>query len=185
MGRSRRGEHQACPIRERTDHERAHHGGSLQGHEWVPQRQPPEGNFNHYRARGQEGNENLFNSNQTNKPREIAPEFRVTGRQPELWNAVDGSIRALAAYEQKEASTIVPIKLAPYESTFVVFRKPATDSSSADISDNYPQLVTVEELQGPWKVRFEPERRGPEEPVTFQQLHDWTTSSDDRIKYYS
>ena len=153
--------------------------------EWIPDCKLPEDNSIHYGHRAMEGIDIYFISNQTNKPREIAPEFRVTGRQPELWNAVDGSIRALAAYEQKEASTIVPIKLAPYESTFVVFRKPATDSSSADISDNYPQLVTVEELQGPWKVRFEPERRGPEEPVTFQQLHDWTTSSDNRIKYYS
>lgn len=41
------------------------------------------------------------------------------------------------------------------------------------------------ELQGPWKVQFDTIRRGPVEPVTFEILQDWTTSADNRIKYYS
>ena len=40
-------------------------------------------------------------------------------------------------------------------------------------------------MGGPWEVTFDASRGGPEEPVTFETLHDWTTSSDDRIKYYS
>lgn len=151
----------------------------------IPDCKLPEDNSIHYGHRTMKGIDIYFISNQTNEPREIAPEFRVTGRQPELWNAVDGSIRTLPAYEQLEESTVVPIKLAPYESTFVVFRNKAASNPSGDISNNYPQEVIVEELQGPWEVRFDPERRGPKEPVTFQQLQDWTTSNDERIKYYS
>ena len=151
----------------------------------IPDCKLPEDNSIHYGHRTMEGIDIYFISNQANQVKEIHPEFRVTGRQPELWNAVDGSIRTLPAYEQKEKSTVVPIKLAPYESTFVVFRNKAASSPSNDISDNYPQEVTVEELQGPWEVQFQPERRGPEESVTFQQLHDWTTSDDERVKYYS
>ena len=124
-------------------------------------------------------------SQPANEVKEIQPEFRITGKQPELWNAIDGSIRPLPAYEQKSKTTVVPMKLAPYESAFVVFRNKSVSSPSMNLSDNYPEEEVVEELQGPWEVQFDPSRRGPSEPVTFQTLQDWTASSDERVKYYS
>ena len=126
-----------------------------------------------------------FISNQTNELKEIYPEFRVAGKQPEAWDAVTGSIRQLPAYEQKDRSILVPIKLAPYESTFVVFRKSASNTSLNAIQDNYPELALIEELEVPWEVSFDQSGRGPEELVTFEELHDWTTLEDERIRYYS
>ena len=145
----------------------------------------PEDNSIHYGHRTLDGIDIYFISNQEDEVKEIYPEFRVKGKQPELWDATTGSIRDLPAYEQKKESTLVPIKLAPYESAFVVFRNPSSSSSLSAVSDNYPQDEVLEELNGPWKVTFESSRRGPVEPVVFETLQDWTTSSDDRIKYYS
>ena len=151
----------------------------------IPDCKLPEDNSIHYGHRTLNGIEIYFISNQENEVKEIYPEFRVKGKQPELWDATNGSIRNLPAYEQKKESTIVPIKLAPYESAFIVFRNPASSSSLSEFSDNYPPNEVIEELNGPWNVTFETSRRGPAEPIVFETLQDWTTSSDDRIKYYS
>ena len=105
--------------------------------------------------------------------------------QPELWEATDGYVRELPAYEQKESSTAVPLKLEPFESVFVVFRKPAGKASVNGIAANYPLPATLADLKGPWTVNFNASQRGPEEPIVFETLRDWSTSVDDRIKYYS
>ena len=41
------------------------------------------------------------------------------------------------------------------------------------------------ELTGPWTVTFDPKWGGPEAPVVFNDLTDWTDQSDLKIKYYS
>jgi hypothetical protein len=145
----------------------------------------PEDYSIHYGHRTMGDIDIYFISNQTGEGKVIHPEFRVTGKQPELWEATSGSIRILPAFEIKKHTTSVPIKLAPYESVFVVFRNKARNSSLTDISDNYPAPEIIEELKGPWSVTFDPSLRGPAEPVTFETLYDWTTSPDESIKYYS
>jgi hypothetical protein len=50
--------------------------------------------------------------------------FRVTGRTPELWNAVDGSMEPQALYREEDGVTRMPLHLAPYGSVFVVFARP-------------------------------------------------------------
>lgn len=145
----------------------------------------PEDRSIHYGHRSMGGIDIYFISNQTGEEKVIHPEFRVTGKQPELWDATSGSIRILPAFEIKKQTTSIPIKLAPYESSFVVFRKKTQKSNLTDIVDNYPAPEIIEELQGPWRVSFDPAFRGPAGPVVFETLHDWTTSSDKSIKYYS
>lgn len=151
----------------------------------IPDCKLPEDNSIHYGHRTMEGIEIYFLSNQTDQETVIRPEFRVTGKRPELWEATTGSIRDLPAYEQREKSTMVPVKLAPHESVFIVFKDKAGNSKLTDISDNYPEPEIIEELKGPWSVAFDASSRGPAEPVIFETLYDWTTSSDESIKYYS
>ena len=43
----------------------------------------------------------------------------------------------------------------------------------------------VAEVAGPWKVAFQEGRGGPEAPVVFDSLIDWTESSDYHVKYFS
>lgn len=151
----------------------------------IPDCKLPQEHSIHYGHRTMEGIDIYFISNQTDEEKVIEPEFRVTGKQPELWEATSGSIRILPAFKIKERTTSVPIKLAPYESIFVVFRDKAGKSGLTDIPDNYPAPEIIEELKGPWSVTFDPSSRGPAKPVTFETLHDWTISPDESIKYYS
>ncbi len=151
----------------------------------VPDCRLPEDLSIHYGHRTLENGEIYFISNQTAETKIITPEFRVQKMQPELWEAVTGYIRDLPAYANKENITTVPLKLAPYESVFVVFRKKADKTAGAGVDANYPAPVQLADLKGPWTVTFDALQRGPEQPVIFEILHDWTTSEDERIKYYS
>lgn len=151
----------------------------------VPDCKLPEDRTIHYGHRTMPNGELYFITNQTGETRLVTPEFRVKGLQPELWEATTGSIRQLPAYEQKENTTAVPLKLAPYESVFVVFRHQAGPSKTTELKANYPNPDLLAEVKGPWTVQFDAAQRGPEQPVVFETLQDWTTSTDERIKYYS
>ena len=62
--------------------------------------------------------------------------FRVTGKAPELWDPDSGRKTRTLLYEEANGETRVPLRLAPFESTFVIFRSPpaghfiAVDSST-------------------------------------------------------
>jgi len=126
-----------------------------------------------------------FLTNQSNTTILIYPEFRIKGKAPELWNAVNGTIRDLPAYTQKEKTTVVPLKLQPHESAFIVFRKNAGAAKSDELQVNFPDPSLLLELKGPWKLVFDHEQRGPAEPVIFEELTDWSKRPEDSIKYYS
>ena len=109
--------------------------------------------------------------------------FRVAGKQPELWDAVTGRIRALPEWREENGRTVVPVRFAPRQSWFVVFRKSKTKNSVAKPA-NFPKLANVQELAGAWTVAFDTKWGGPER-VTFERLEDWTTRPEDSIRYYS
>jgi hypothetical protein len=72
--------------------------------------------------------------------------------------------------------------LEPFQSLFVVFD---AKRKAVDEARNYPEPQTVAVVDAPWTVTFQPERRGPAQPQTFQQLTDWSQSDDESIRYYS
>jgi hypothetical protein len=124
-----------------------------------------------------------FVSNQKNIPVNITTAFRITGKSPELWNAVTGTVRNLPAYHQTASTTTIPMQLAPYESAFVIFRK---DGNTGDTTKtNYPAPAKTVVISKPWMVSFDKNMRGPAKPVKFDTLTDWSKSSNDSIKYYS
>jgi hypothetical protein len=51
--------------------------------------------------------------------------FRLAGKQPELWHPESGGVAPLMAYEEKDGCTLVPLRLGPTESVFIVFRHQA------------------------------------------------------------
>ncbi len=123
-----------------------------------------------------------FISNQSEKTINISPEFRVTGKQPEFWDPTTGKTRLLTEYTQYGALTKVLLKLESFQSAFIVFRKSA---GSGTTSLNFPEPKLVQTLNSPWEVTFDPKMRGPEQPVIFSQLVDWTKRPEESIKYYS
>jgi len=128
------------------------------------------------------GGDAYFISNQKNTTVNINADFRLTGKQPELWNAISGSVRNLPAFVQTATTTSVPLILAPFESAFVTFSKPAVKGSSRS---NFPSAKRTIDVTGPWIVNFDSKMRGPAKPVVFDGLTDWIDNSNDSIKYYS
>ena len=126
-----------------------------------------------------------FISNQSDKTITINPEFRVTGKSPELWVSTSGIVRDLPAFRQNANTTIVPLKLEAYESQFIIFRKKAKNAATSDLLVNFPEGKIIAEFSGTWNVSFDHSKRGPARPIVFKSLADWTLSNNDSIKYYS
>lgn len=137
-----------------------------------------------------------FLANQSSEKVAFSSVFRVSGRQPELWNPAMGTCRTLNVYEENGETTAVPLELEPLESAFVVFKtvKDATDTAThAEMAEatggsgstNYPEPQTVAVLSGPWTLTFDSAQRGPATPVVTGTLFDWSTSEDDAVRYYS
>ncbi|MCC6588092.1 MAG: hypothetical protein IT168_15470 [Bryobacterales bacterium] len=69
---------------------------------------------------GQDGDV-YFVSNVQDRPVDTRIAFRVTDKAPAVWNPYNGEFRKLYEYDVKTDTTVVPIRLAPFESTFIVF----------------------------------------------------------------
>jgi hypothetical protein len=110
--------------------------------------------------------------------------FRVSGRQPELWDPVTGRMRDAVAFRQKDGRTAVPLEFDPCGSVFVVFRKPIDATAAGKAQSNYPPIRPKLTLSGPWEVSFDTKWGGPEK-VNFEELVDWTTRPEPGIKFYS
>lgn len=126
-----------------------------------------------------------FVTNQADHPVEFMPEFRVTGKRPELWNPVNGTIRSLPSYQQIENGTRIPLTLHPFESHFIVFRQNSENGSKANLNENFPNGKLLTDISEDWTVSFDSAQRGPTHPVVFKTLDDWILSDNDSIKYYS
>jgi hypothetical protein len=123
-----------------------------------------------------------FISNQKNQSITIHPQFGIAGKAPELWNPLTNEIRDLKEFSVSGKITTVPLTLDAYESSFIVFRKKGKSASSAK---NFLEKEVLTGISTPWQVSFEPGKRGPEETITLNALEDWSTSQDERIRYFS
>ncbi|MDB5974059.1 MAG: Alpha-L-arabinofuranosidase precursor [Nevskia sp.] len=121
-----------------------------------------------------------FMANQSAAPVRIAADLRATGREAELWHAEDGRIEA-ASYHQQSGRTVVPLALEPYQSVFIVLRKP-----SASLEREVPAMVVtpLATLGGGWDVAFTPERGAPPS-MHLDGLASWTAQTDPGVRYFS
>jgi hypothetical protein len=132
-----------------------------------------------------DGADFYFVSNQTNTVKTGDFVFRIHNRIPELWDPVTGLCRKLPRWDTGAFfGTSIPMTFEPYQSLFVVFRKPARGVAGEDRGPNFPPLKQVGELTGPWTVAFDPKWGGPEK-IVFDKLDDWTKRPEPGIKFYS
>ncbi|MCP4312853.1 MAG: hypothetical protein GY790_16445 [Bacteroidetes bacterium] len=127
--------------------------------------------------------DSYFVSNQAVEEIHADVTFRVSGKQPELWNPVTGKIQELPEWREENGRTVVPMTFAAKESSFVVFRKKA-QPSRAKSTKNFPEHTALKPLSGPWQVSFDPKWGGPES-IVFDELVDWTQRPEEGIRYYS
>ena len=123
-----------------------------------------------------------FISNQYDYPRQINISLRVEGKQPELWDPVTEKITIAGNWKSIDGRTELPIRLDACESVFIVLRNKQTPSG---VGSNWFTFSSISDIKTPWKVQFDSKSRGPEQPVIFNQLTDWSKNDDERIRYYS
>ena len=143
-----------------------------------------------------DGTDIYFLSNQKGETVKTTVTFRQPeGKPVELWDAVTGARSAAGSVGPR-----VEVELPSYGSIFVVFRSrssatlPLEASSvlrsrgSATLPREASSVVRSRgsaTLPGPWTVTFDPAWGGPEEPVVFTELTDWTTRPETGIRHYS
>ena len=125
------------------------------------------------------GNEIYFVSNQGERAVQLPALFRVSGKTPELWDAVRGEIHKANYESTADGRSRITLDLAPYGSTYVVFRADSTAPAA-------PVQRTTESnpVNGKWHVKFQSPAATPGER-DFNTLQDWTTADDPMLKYFS
>lgn len=133
------------------------------------------------------GRDIYFISNQQDRPREFSAVFRdAKGRQPELWNALDGTCRELAAFSEINGQMNVPLRLEPTGSVFIVFEKPVADGRKGETSlaANFPVAEELLTIDTPWKVTLTP-MVGKGKSLVMKNLHDLALDDDDYVRHFS
>ena len=121
-----------------------------------------------------------FVDNRGDRDETVDASFRVTGKAPELWYAETGTSKPVS-YKIADGRTTVPLHLEPWGTVFVVFRK-----ATSETSHTVPTVTEskVAEVEGPWKVSFQPDRGAPPS-ITLDKLISWHDSTDTGVKYFS
>jgi len=115
----------------------------------------------------------------TGNTEDIKATLKVSGYEPEVWNAMTGEI-SKPSYKFDGENTIVDLHFDSHDALFVVFRN-KTDVASYDAPAVTVTPVTA--VEGPWTVAFN-QFDAPAQ-TTFETLSDWSQNADKTIKYYS
>ena len=118
--------------------------------------------------------------------KKVSCSFRVTGKVPELWDAVTGTIAA-TPFAEKDGRTEMVLDCTPSHSVFVVFRSRNTPSRALN-PESGTQDSTVQTLSvtGAWHVTFfDLNRQRNVTAADFDHLASWTESVDTDIRYFS
>jgi alpha-L-rhamnosidase len=126
-----------------------------------------------------------FVANHQPRAAKMSVAFRVTGRQPERWDADTGAFSKITGAHKVGCRTEIPLALEAEASTFIVFRDSIKSVAGKIAETNLVCDMPVKlELTGSWNVRFTPGWGAPKE-ATFAKLISWTEAVDDGIRHYS
>jgi hypothetical protein len=118
--------------------------------------------------------------NRSDRAETFQTSFRIAGKQPELWHADTGIVEPVS-YSIANGKTSIPLKLEPWGTVFVVFRKAASVPS---MTAPAIQETTLTTLAGPWPLAFQ-QGRGAPASITLPELASWSENSDPGVKYFS
>lgn len=138
-----------------------------------------------YTHRTQKDLDIYFVSNTTKEVVTALCTFRANKGTPELWDPLTGETRLLPDFKLENERIQIPLHFDSYQSYFIVFNRNEKVQTAKFISaKNFPDSKVLNEVNGPWKVSFNPKWGGPES-ISFDKLTDWTTRPEEGIKYYS
>jgi hypothetical protein len=112
-----------------------------------------------------------FVANTGNTPLVTEATFRVTGREPEVWNAITGEAAGVPVIRRAGGRITVPLELEPYGSRVFVF-SPGAKAAPPTMAPG-----STIALDGEWNVRF------GDRTATYPALKSWT--DDESTRHYS
>jgi (4-O-methyl)-D-glucuronate---lignin esterase len=121
-----------------------------------------------------------FVDHRTNRTESVEASFRVQGKAAELWHPDTGQMEP-ASFRIAGGRTTVPLRLDPYESVFVVFRK---STPLSGLSLPFAVETPLGTVEGAWELSFQPDRGAPAR-ITLDRLSSWSENSDPGVKYFS
>jgi hypothetical protein len=124
-----------------------------------------------------------FLANQKEEKRHVEVSFRVIDKTPVLYNPVTDKIAKIKDWKVESGRTVVPLQFDKNESLFVIFKE--DNHQGLEVAENGAQYKTVKTLSQDWTIQFDKAFHGPSKPIKTHQLFDWTSSTNDSIKYYS
>ena len=138
-----------------------------------------------YTHRSLPGQEIYFISNRTDQLVTDTCTFRDGTLDATLWDALTGNVRPLNDLRKTGKGILLPVRLEPSQSFFVVFdksgkTKPVKNKNFGD----FPGEKLLFPLEGSWTVEFNPGWGGPQR-VVFDTLRDWSLSHEEGIRHYS
>ena len=135
-----------------------------------------------YVHRTLQGTEIYFVSNQSQHDEEVECSFRVSGKHPQLWDADTGQVREVFEWREAAGRTIVPLRLDPAGSIFVIFADPASAVHAKPMPKiSLPPPVRV---AGPWRLCFPPGWGAPAE-IVLDKLISWSDHAEDGVRHFS
>ena len=121
-----------------------------------------------------------FVNNRQNRAEKVEARFRITGRQPEIWRAIDGTA-APVSYRTEGQETVIPLDVGAEDAFFILFRKPATAPSATLPAATPRQLATLDQ---PWQISFQPGRGAPAS-LAMAKLSPLNEAEDKGVRYFS
>lgn len=121
-----------------------------------------------------------FVNNRTDKAGRIEGRFRVVGKQPELWRAIDGTATPIS-YRTEGGETVIPIDVGAEDAFFILFRNPAKVASATIAAKPTRQVAT---LSSPWTVSFQSGRGAPAK-IAMPRLTPLESNADKGVRYFS
>jgi len=137
--------------------------------------------FNH---RHTNEKEIYFLTNQEERERRLHISFRVTGKVPYRYDAVNDKTEPVKEWKMVGQRTEIPLLLEPNASLFIVFKED-TNLKELRAAPNWPTFSERKKLTSAWEVQFDPAYGGPREPIMMTELQNWNEFEDLAIRNYS
>jgi hypothetical protein len=121
----------------------------------------------------------FFVVNQEDKTVERECNFRISGKNPEIWDPQYGTVTIPTDFKISEGMTTVRIRFRPKESLFFVFKKEKEDN--LQVRNDPAQKYVLNDYTG--TIEFDDIPGKKTMPVT--SFSSWTIQDDPDIKYYA
>ncbi len=123
-----------------------------------------------------------FVVNQLNQPVTADCYFRITGKQPQLWDAKDGTMAKITHYEQKENNSLIPWHFKPREATLFVF----SDDPDPAVPALKPKAKKTQEITDfNGSIEFLPAYEAEINNIEIHELKPLSSFEQNSIKYFA